>query len=172
MGRADDTPHPGGRPRKHANEAERAREYRKRKRRHVTSSVTADDGRDRDETGFVTPVTAPPCDETSSVTPDETDDVTLRRPSSNASSRHHQTRAREPRIKTCPDRPEVIEALRSAGATEEMIASAVKASGESGGEFGDAPPRQRGRRRQYADDAARQRAWRGQRNSRRNSFFA
>ena len=73
------TPHPGGRPRKHANEAERAREYRKRKRRHETSSVTADDGRDRDETGFVTPVTAPPCDETSSVTPDETDDVTLRR---------------------------------------------------------------------------------------------
>jgi hypothetical protein len=62
------TPHPGGRPRKHASEGERAREYRKRKRRHVTSSVTADDGRDRDETGFVTPVT-PACDETSFVTP-------------------------------------------------------------------------------------------------------
>ena len=30
----------------------------------------------------------------------------------------------------------VVEALRSAGATEEMIASAVKAGGESGGEFG------------------------------------
>jgi hypothetical protein len=53
------TPQPsrGGRPRKHANEAERARDYRKRKRRHETSSVTADDGRDRDETGFVTPPT-------------------------------------------------------------------------------------------------------------------
>jgi hypothetical protein len=64
-------PHPGGRPRKHANEAERAREYRNRKKRNETSSVTADDGRDRDESGFVTPVT-PVCDETSSVTRDET----------------------------------------------------------------------------------------------------
>jgi hypothetical protein len=52
--------------------------------------------------------------------------------------------------------PEVIEALRSAGATEEMLAAAVKA----GGELQNSPPRQRGRRRQYADDAARQRAWR------------
>jgi hypothetical protein len=47
------TPHPGRRPRKHASEGERAREYRKRK---------------SDETGFVTPVT-PACDETSFVTP-------------------------------------------------------------------------------------------------------
>ena len=37
------TPHPGGRPRKHANEAERARQYRKRKKRHETSSVTGDE---------------------------------------------------------------------------------------------------------------------------------
>jgi hypothetical protein len=34
-------PHPGGRPRKHANEAERAREYRRRKRRNATGFVTA-----------------------------------------------------------------------------------------------------------------------------------
>jgi hypothetical protein len=52
--------------------------------------------------------------------------------------------------------PAIVEALRNAGATEEMIAAAVKA----GGELQNSPPRQRGRRRQYADDAARQRAWR------------
>jgi hypothetical protein len=50
----------------------------------------------------------------------------------------------------------IVEALRKAGATEEMIAAAVKA----GGELQNSPRRQRGRRRQYADDAARQRAWR------------
>jgi hypothetical protein len=43
--------------------------------------------------------------------------------------------------------PEVMDALRSAGATVEIIAAAIKA----GGEFCDSPPRQRGRRRQYAD---------------------
>jgi hypothetical protein len=52
--------------------------------------------------------------------------------------------------------PAIVEALRNAGATEEMIAAAVKA----GGELQNPPPRQRGRRRQYADAAARQRAWR------------
>jgi len=51
--------------------------------------------------------------------------------------------------------PAIVNALISAGATEEIIAAAVKA----GGDFGNSPPRQRGRRRQYADDAARQRAW-------------
>jgi hypothetical protein len=35
------TPHPGGRPRKHTNGAERAREYRKRKKRHKTSLEAA-----------------------------------------------------------------------------------------------------------------------------------
>jgi hypothetical protein len=51
----------------------------------------------------------------------------------------------------------VVAALRSAGATEEIIAAAVKA----GGEFGDSPPRQgTGRKRQYTDTAARKRAWR------------
>jgi hypothetical protein len=49
----------------------------------------------------------------------------------------------------------VVEAIRSAGATEEIIAAAVGAAGT----FGDVPPRQRGRRRQYANEAARRRAW-------------
>ena len=50
----------------------------------------------------------------------------------------------------------VVEALQGAGATEEIIAAAVKA----GGEFGDSPPRPNGRPRKYADHAARTRAWR------------
>jgi hypothetical protein len=50
----------------------------------------------------------------------------------------------------------IVEALRSAGATEETVAAVVKA----GVELQNSPPRQRGRPRQYADDAARQRAWR------------
>jgi hypothetical protein len=50
----------------------------------------------------------------------------------------------------------IVEALRSAGATEEIIAAAVKA----GGELGNSPRRQRGRRREHADDAERQLAWR------------
>ena len=45
----------------------------------------------------------------------------------------------------------VVEALRSAGATEEIIAAAVKA----GGEFGDSPPNTGGRpRKHFADRAA------------------
>jgi hypothetical protein len=52
--------------------------------------------------------------------------------------------------------PAILEALRNAGATEEIIAAAVKA----GGEFENAPPRQNGRRRKYADGPARQRAYR------------
>ena len=47
--------------------------------------------------------------------------------------------------------PEVIEALRSAGATEEIIAAAVKASGE----LGNSPPSRGGRPRKHADKAAR-----------------
>ena len=44
---------------------------------------------------------------------------------------------------TCPTLlTAVVEALRSAGAAEEIIAAAVKA----GGKFCDSPPRQRGRR--------------------------
>jgi hypothetical protein len=51
--------------------------------------------------------------------------------------------------------PEVIATLRSAGATEEMIASAVKASGEF-----PTPQRSRtGRPREHASDTARKRAW-------------
>jgi hypothetical protein len=57
------TPHPGGRPRKHANGAERLREHRKR-RRNETSSVTPSTC---NETSSVTP----PRNETSSVTRDE-----------------------------------------------------------------------------------------------------
>jgi hypothetical protein len=49
----------------------------------------------------------------------------------------------------------VIDALRSAGATEEMIAAAVKASGE----FPTPQAARRGRPRKYADDAARKRDW-------------
>jgi hypothetical protein len=43
----------------------------------------------------------------------------------------------------------IVEALRSAGATEEITAAAVKA----GGEFGDSPPSRGGRPRKYADSA-------------------
>ena len=50
----------------------------------------------------------------------------------------------------------IVEALRSAGATEEMIAAAVKA----GGKFENSPPSRGGRPRHYADGAARQRAYR------------
>jgi hypothetical protein len=49
----------------------------------------------------------------------------------------------------------VIEALQAAGATEEMIAAAVKASGE----FPAPQAARRGRPRKYADDAARKRDW-------------
>jgi hypothetical protein len=56
----------------------------------------------------------------------------------------------------------VVEALRSAGAAEEIIAAAVKA----GGEFCDSPPRQRGRRRLYADRALRDRAYRERKKAR------
>jgi len=49
-----------------------------------------------------------------------------------------------------------LEALRSAGATEEIIAAALKA----GGAFENAPPRKRGRSRKYYDDAARKRGGR------------
>ena len=49
-----------------------------------------------------------------------------------------------------------LELFPSLGATEEMIPAAVKA----GGELRNSPLRERGRRRKYADDAARQRAWR------------
>jgi hypothetical protein len=58
--------------------------------------------------------------------------------------------------------PEVIEALRSAGATEEMIAAAVKASGE----FATPHPSRGGRPRKHADDASRYRAYRGRRKKR------
>jgi hypothetical protein len=43
----------------------------------------------------------------------------------------------------------IVEALRNAGATEEMIASTIKASVE----FQNSPRRQRGRPRQYANGA-------------------
>ena len=53
---------------------------------------------------------------------------------------------------TCPTLlTAVVEALRSAGAAEEIIAAAVKA----GGEFGDSPPNPGGRpRKHFADRAA------------------
>ena len=56
----------------------------------------------------------------------------------------------------------VIEAMQAAGATEEMIAAAVKASGEwlkASGEFPTPQAARRGRPRKYADDAARKRDW-------------
>jgi hypothetical protein len=56
----------------------------------------------------------------------------------------------------------VVTALRSAGATEEIIAAAVKA----GGEFGDSPPRPNGRPRKHADDASRYRAYRARKRAR------
>jgi hypothetical protein len=56
----------------------------------------------------------------------------------------------------------VVEALRSTGATEAIIAAAVKA----GGAFENAPPRQRGRPRQYADRALRDRAYRERKKAR------
>jgi hypothetical protein len=58
--------------------------------------------------------------------------------------------------------PAVIEALRSAGATEEMIAAAVKAAGE----FPIPHPIRGGRPRKYADRAARDRAYRAQKKPR------
>ena len=42
----------------------------------------------------------------------------------------------------------VIDAFRSAGATDEMIAAAIKA----GGELGNSPPSRGGRPRKHADD--------------------
>ena len=56
----------------------------------------------------------------------------------------------------------IVEALRSAGATEEIIAAVVKA----GGGFGDSPRRRGGRPRLYADRAARDRAYRAQKKPR------
>jgi len=56
----------------------------------------------------------------------------------------------------------LVEALRSAGATEEIIAAAVKA----GGAFGDAPPRRGGRPRKYADRSLRDRAYRERKKAR------
>ena len=50
----------------------------------------------------------------------------------------------------------IVELLRSAGATEEIIAAAVGAAGA----FENAPRRPRGRRRHNADSAACKRAWR------------
>jgi hypothetical protein len=55
--------------------------------------------------------------------------------------------------------PEVIEALRNAGATEEMVAAAVKASGES-------RTPHRGRPRRYAIRALRDRAYRERKKAR------
>ena len=55
--------------------------------------------------------------------------------------------------------PAVLDALRSAGATEEMIAAAVKASGES-----QTP--HRGRPRRYATRALRDRAYRERKKAR------
>jgi hypothetical protein len=50
--------------------------------------------------------------------------------------------------------PVVIDALRSAGATEEMLAVAIKAFGD----FEKSPKSRGGRPRLYADRAARDRA--------------
>jgi hypothetical protein len=60
--------------------------------------------------------------------------------------------------------PAVIEALRSAGATEEMIAAAVKAGGES------RTPHPGGRPRKHADTAARDRAYRERKKRDETSF--
>jgi hypothetical protein len=49
----------------------------------------------------------------------------------------------------------IVEALRSAGAREEMIAAAIKA----GGELGNSTKPRGGRPRKHADDTARKRAW-------------
>jgi hypothetical protein len=54
------------------------------------------------------------------------------------------------------------EALQAAGATEEMIAAAVKA----GGDYGESPRSKGGRPRLYADRAARDRFYRAQRKQR------
>jgi len=56
----------------------------------------------------------------------------------------------------------IVEALGSAGATEEIIAAAVKA----GGEFGGSPPRRGGRPRKYADRSLRDRAYRERKKAR------
>jgi hypothetical protein len=50
----------------------------------------------------------------------------------------------------------IVEALRSAGATEEIIAAAVNEFGA----FEDAPKRQGGRPRKHADRASKDRAYR------------
>jgi hypothetical protein len=56
----------------------------------------------------------------------------------------------------------IVEALRSAGATEEMIAAAEKAYGE----FGDSPPSRAGRPRKHADRASKDRAYRERKKAR------
>jgi hypothetical protein len=57
---------------------------------------------------------------------------------------------------TCPTLlPLIVETLRIAGDTDEIIADAVKA----GEEFQNAPRRRRGRRRLYSDRALRDRAY-------------
>jgi hypothetical protein len=53
----------------------------------------------------------------------------------------------------------IVEALRSAGPTEEIIAAAVKAGG-------DPPPRPNGRPRKHADRAAKDRAYRERKRAR------
>jgi hypothetical protein len=64
---------------------------------------------------------------------------------------------------TLPTLPQlVVDALRNAGATGEMIAAAIKASGE----LGNSPRRRGGRPRKYADRAARDRAYRAQKKPR------
>jgi hypothetical protein len=64
---------------------------------------------------------------------------------------------------TVPALPQlVIEALRSAGATEEIVAAAVKALGD----LGKSPKPQGGGPRLYADRAARDRAYRAQKKPR------
>jgi hypothetical protein len=55
-----------------------------------------------------------------------------------------------------------VEALRSAGATEEMIVAAEKAYGE----FGDSPPSRGGRPCKHADRAAKHRAYRERKKAR------
>ena len=60
----------------------------------------------------------------------------------------------------------IVEALRSAGATEEIIAAAV----EAGGAFENAPRRQGGRPRKYADRAGCDRAYRERRKAREETL--
>jgi hypothetical protein len=64
---------------------------------------------------------------------------------------------------TCPKAFSAIaEALRSAGATEEIIAAAVNEFGA----FEDAPKRQGGRPRKHADRASKDRAYRERKKAR------